>query len=134
MHIKPPLIIEHLLKYGLVGGVGALLDMGVFFLGFHVLSLPYLLANLISSHCGIINNFLMNSFFTFKISDRKLRRFISYYLIALVGIGLSSILLVLFIGTIKLQPLIAKVAALAIVTSAQFMFNRSVTFKRMVKK
>jgi putative flippase GtrA len=127
---KPSSVLTDLIKYGVVGGVGALIDVGVFFFGFHVLHISYIVSNIISSHFGIINNFFLNSYFTFSVNDSKIRRFSSYYCAALIGMVVSSVLLFLCVKELKLKPMVAKIITLAIVTFAQFIYNRSITFRR----
>jgi putative flippase GtrA len=123
-------IVSHIFKYIIVGLSGALLDVGTFFLLFQWIHIPYLAANIVSSHVGIVNNFLFNSAFTFGVTDGRGRRFLVYYCVALTGIGVGSALLYVFVTLFAIHPLPSKILALAIVTSAQFLANEFITFRR----
>jgi putative flippase GtrA len=142
---------KQLIKYGLVGVVGLVIDMGVYYLlvtkfSVHYLFTDYisnllggkmsvgmldiLISNIISSTLAVINNFILNSYFTFKVTDNKLKRFVSFASIAVIGMVISSILLTLFIGIMKMDDMLAKALAICIVAAIQFAINKFFTFKQ----
>lgn len=135
----------------MVGIVGLAIDMGVYYLLVRKLSVHYpfssfisnmlggnmsvgmldiLISNIISSTLAIINNFILNSYFTFKVTDKKLKRFVSFAGIAAIGMVISSMLLTLFIGVMKMDDLISKMLAIFIVAAIQFGINKFFTFKQ----
>lgn len=143
--------VRQLVKYGMVGVVGLVIDMGVYYLLVVKFSVHYpfssfissllggnmsvgmidiLISNIISSTLAIINNFLLNSHFTFRVTDKKLKRFASFAGIAVVGMVISSMLLTLFIGVMKIDDMISKVFAILIVAAIQFAINKFFTFKQ----
>ncbi len=143
---------RQLVKYGMVGIVGLAIDMGVYYLLVRKLSVHYpfspfiskmlggnmsvgmldiLISNIISSTLAIINNFLLNSYFTFKVTDKKLKRFASFAGIAIVGMVISSILLTLFIGVMKMDDILSKIFAICIVAAIQFGINKFITFREV---
>jgi Predicted membrane protein len=67
-----------LIKYVLIGFLGLIVDFGVYTILTHF-KMNVELANVISSTCGIINNFLWNSYTNFKVHDHLFMRFISYF-------------------------------------------------------
>ena len=69
-----------LVKYALIGILGLIVDFGVYMI-FTYFNVDVEIANVISSTCGIINNFFWNSYTNFKVHDRMLLRFISYFLV-----------------------------------------------------
>ncbi|GAB6119208.1 GtrA family protein [Dysgonomonas termitidis] len=146
--------IRQLIKYGLVGVVGLTIDMGIFYLLVNKFSVHYpfsatissllkgnmsigmldiLISNIISQTLAVINNFILNSYFTFKVTDKKLKRFMSFASIAIVGMVISSMLLTLFIGIMKIDDMLAKVFAIFIVAAIQFAINKFFTFKEHEK-
>ena len=70
------------------------------------------------------------SYFTFKVTDSKLRRFASFYFIALVGMAVSTGFLALFIEVLKMDSLFSKLITVFIVAVGQFMFNKKLTFRK----
>ncbi|MDR1090848.1 MAG: GtrA family protein [Prevotella sp.] len=142
---------RQLVKYGIVGVVGLIIDMGVFYLLVKKFSVHYpfssfisnilrgnmsvgmldiLISNIISSTLAIINNFMLNSYFTFKVTDKKLKRFTSFAGIAVIGMIISSLLLTLFIGIMKIDDMVSKVLAILIVAAVQFGINKFFTFRQ----
>lgn len=118
---------RELILYGIIGGFCAALDFGVYtLLG---LIIPFLVANIISVHCGIICSFLLNRNLNFKVKDKTRMRFLSFYLIGLSGLGISELLLWIFSTRIGLNHLAVKLATVAIVALYQFLLNKYITFK-----
>jgi putative flippase GtrA len=67
--------IGHFMKFIVVGAVNFLVDYGILTLLNVVLGWPLVLSNIISYSCGVINSFLFNRYWTFKM---KLKFFNSY--------------------------------------------------------
>jgi len=145
--------IRQLVKYGMVGIVGLIIDIGVYYLLTKIISVHYpfssfitnlvedfvsvditkvdkLISHIISSSLAIINNFLLNSYFTFKVTDKKLKRFASFASIAAIGLVVSSMLFTLFIGVMKMDDMVAKIMSILIVAALQFAVNKFFTFKQ----
>lgn len=124
------LLKSSFLRYGIVGVLGLAVDMGIFYLLHEVLGVNYIVSNIISSSLAVIHNFILNSFFTFKVKDKLIRRFISFYLIALVGMALSSGLLAMMIDGFKMDSMLAKMIAVLVVAVLQYFLNKKLTFSK----
>lgn len=114
--------------YSVIGATGAGIDLAVF----AVLSnwIPYLLANVISVTLGITNNFVWNAYFNFRVSDKLLLRFLSFYGVGMIGLVLSSTLLWLLVEQVGIHLLVAKVVTIGVVVAVQFSLNSIVTFRK----
>lgn len=142
---------KQLVKYGLVGLVGFVIDFGVFWFLNNYLKMQYSfssginvlvdgkfsietidtsISHIISSVLAIINNFILNSYFTFKMTDQKVKRFFSFFGIASVGLVVSTFLLSFFIEIVGMPDLVAKLTSIVIVAMLQFGFNKFFTFKQ----
>lgn len=118
---------RELILYGIIGGFCAALDFGVYtVLG---LIIHFLIANIISIHCGIICSFLLNRNFNFKVKDKTKRRFLSFYLVGLSGLSISELLLWIFSTRMGLNNMAVKLATVVIVALFQFLLNKYITFK-----
>jgi putative flippase GtrA len=118
------------IKYGLVGVLGLVVDLGVFYLMNKVLGINYVVSNITSSTLAVIHNFILNSYFTFKVTDSKLKRFMSFYLVAVVGMAVSTALLALMIDGLKMDAMISKLIAVFIVAFCQYFVNKKFTFSK----
>lgn len=142
--------IRELIKYGLVGIIGLCWDMGAYYLLVKQFTVHYpmssfiveqaginkspwmmdiLISSIIGQSLGVINNFVLNSIFTFKVTDKKFRRFVSFSGIAVIGMIVSSFLLTIFIDGMGLSEMLAKGLAIIIVAMIQFFINKYLTFR-----
>ena len=117
--------------YIIIGLLSVILDYLVFNSLITYFKFSFLNSNIISVNVGIINSFLLNSKFNFKTKNNFILRFISFYTIGLLGLLLSSLLLFYFINTLKNEIIIAKFITIIIVSFLQFIFNLTLTFKKI---
>ena len=120
---------RHLILYGIIGGFCATLDFGIYTLLCHFDVLPYLWANVISIHCGIICSFLLNRTFNFKVKDKTPQRFLSFYVVGLIGLGISELMLYLMVTVGNWNEVLCKLISVVVVALIQFVLNKYITFK-----
>lgn len=119
---------KNLILYGLIGGSCAALDFILYSI-FVIIGMNILLANVIGVHVGIVTSFFLNSRYNFRMTDHPFKRFLSFYIIGLIGLGVSSLLLWLLVDHMGWNPIIAKILAIGIVAICQFLMNKTITFK-----
>ena len=113
--------------YSFIGVSGATLDF-VFFAVLLKFNVNYLLANVISVSVGITNNFALNAIFNFKVKDKLLQRFISFYLVGTTGLLVSSLLLSLLINIFHLPALISKFFTIFAIILLQYNLNKKISY------
>ena len=111
-----------------MGVVGLVVDMGLFYVFYEVVHINYILSNLMSSSLAVVNNFILNSIFTFKVKDKLIYRFISFYSIALAGMAVSSGMLAVLIDGLHWNSMISKAIAVFFVALIQYYVNKKLTF------
>lgn len=116
------------IKYGLIGLIGLILDMGLFYILHKLLGVNYVLSNIVSSSTAILHNFILNSYFTFRVTDKKFQRFLSFYGIALIGLVFSTLLLALFIDILGIDSMVSKLIAVFTIAIFQYFLNKKLTF------
>lgn len=119
-----PLII-----YGIIGALSAGLDFVIYLFLTGYFSINYLVANVISVHCGIICSFILNRQFNFKIKDKTIMRFMSFYGVGLFGLTLSFCFLYLLVDIVNINTITSKLVTIIIVALVQFILNKTITFK-----
>ncbi|RRO15155.1 GtrA family protein [Saccharopolyspora rhizosphaerae] len=122
------LVSRELLLYALIGGSGVLLDYLLFLLLFNVFGLHHQLANAISTTAGITNNFVLNSLFNFRKTDRIVVRFLRFYAVGIAGIGLTFLLLAVFSTWLGIDANLVKLASLPLVLLFQYTINKRWSF------
>ncbi len=115
--------------YGLIGGFCAALDFATYTLLCHFDILPYLWANVISIHCGIICSFFLNRGVNFKVKDKAWLRFLSFYAVGLIGLGISELMLYLMVDVAGWNEILCKLISIVVVALVQYFLNRFITFK-----
>jgi putative flippase GtrA len=112
--------IWHFIKFQCVGVVNFLVDYGVFTLLNGLLGWPVAIANTISYSCGIVNSFLLNRYWTFRIhlkftaeyhigKGKKFRirflsvDFIKFILINILGWGVNTLTMVILVNGYSLS-------------------------------
>ena len=123
--------MKQFIRFGMVGGLGVFVDMGVLFLlvdprvcGWNNLSL----AKAVAAEAAIINNFIWNDVWTFRgisagPAGRRGQRsvlFFKFNLICLVGIGLNILLLNLQVRCWHLNVYLANLVAIGLVSFWNF--------------
>ena len=114
--------------YQLIGVSGVLLDLVLFLVLYNVVGMDAQLATVISTSAGIVNNFLLNSFLNFRMRDGMLRRFVRFYSVGLLGIGLVALLLLVFDSWLGVDANIVKIASMPVVAIFQFFLNKKWSF------
>lgn len=121
---------RHFVLYVLNGSIATAVDMGIFFILSDAVGLHFLISNVISVFFGILTSFELNSRFNFKKTNLRLRRFLFFSAICLIGMGLGSLLLTSFYVWMGLPKFIAKILSVMLAGVFQFFFNKNITFSK----
>jgi len=122
-------------KYMGVGVLGTLADWATFYILIGFADVYYLYAVALSYAVGTVINFFLNKRFTFKNTYKKIHfQFLSFALVALIGLGLNEVLLYAFVHYVFASSSdIALMASRVIVTFIVFVWNfvanKRTTFK-----
>lgn len=121
---------RNLINYCIIGCSGALLDFLLYSLLISIFKMHYLIANIISVTLGITNNFFLNAFLNFKVTDNIGKRFVSFYMVGMLGLIISESLLYMLIDMFNINSIIAKILTIFVITVIQYILNKTVTFKK----
>jgi len=124
-----------LVRFGLVGGSGVLVNSAVLFVLVEGLRLPPVPAAVVATECAIVSNFLLNDRWTFADMRRTTarswpRRFASYNLLTLGGLVLSVGVLALLHGVAGVHYLLANIVGIAAGTLWNYGSNHQWTWAR----
>lgn len=122
------------LKYAVVGVMGTAIDVGSLYVFVERLHIPVLIAAALSFLLAVINNFLLNKFWTFQNGSRNLRKqFIKFSLVSLVGLGLTEVCMALLVYGLRIGYLPSKLVTSGIVLTWNFLANKHWTFTERVR-
>lgn len=116
--------------YSIIGLSGVALDYLSYAALLNLLGWNYLTANILSTSLGITNNFVLNAFLNFKVRDRFLRRFLTFYGVGVLGLMVTMILLWCQVEFAGVPPLLAKLLTIVVVVLLQYNMNKRLSFRR----
>lgn len=119
--------MRQLFLYGLIGGAAALVDYGVFYLFQNRAGWSAEVSSLIGQGVGFVFSFYLNTYLNFKKTDRLFRRFISYFAICVLGMAISTALIVTLKSRMDIYVL--KLVCLLFVSLVQFLLNKLITYR-----
>ena len=101
------IVDRNFILYAFIGTTGVIIDFLIFTVLVEVIGLYYVISNVISVSFGLTNNFILNRKYNFKVYNKPVHRFLSFYLIGFIGIAISTLLIHLFteIFVIPIFPL-----------------------------
>ncbi len=120
---------RNFILYCIIGVINTGVDFGVYTV-LTLCGMYYIAAHVISYHCGIVCSFLLNRYYNFKVKDKPMQRFASFYGISLVALVASAGLLYLFVDICALDKILGKLIATAIIVVVQFLLVKTFTFKK----
>lgn len=127
---KHKLHIWHFAKFQVVGVINFLVDYGVFSLLTLAVGMGSVSANIISYTCGIINSFVLNRYWTFKIKLGFFSlHFVKFVLVNLVSLGINTLAVYILKDLYMLPGFWAKLAATAFSFTVNFAGNKLLVFR-----
>ena len=121
---------RHFILYALFGIVSTGVEFGVFALLFRCM--PYLWANFIAFHLGILCSFFLNRNLNFRKENRTMLRFGLFYLVQIVCLLLNSLILYLCVDLGQWNPLLAKALSIVLTALLPFYLNKHITFGKRI--
>ena len=121
---------RHFILYAFFGVISTGLEFGIYAL--LCKAIPYLWANTIGFHCGVICSFLLNRNINFKKENKTIIRFASFYLVQVICLALNSLILYLCIDIGQWNPLIAKGFSIVLTALLPFFLNKYITFGKRI--
>jgi putative flippase GtrA len=119
-----------LIRFGLVGGVGFVVNVGVYALCVHALKIDYRGAYVLAWLVAVTNNFLLNRHWTFDAAAGSVRfQAIRFFFVSLVAAGFGFLLLTLFVQDFGLDKVVAEALAVAASTPLNFIGNKLWSFR-----
>lgn len=118
-------MILQILKFGTVGVIAAITDVGVLVALKELLHIDVLIASFISFSISVIVNYLLSMAFVFKSKNQgKLREFVIFVLLSICGLCLNQLILWIGVSFTQVYYLIIKLFAMIIVPVYNFVTRK----------
>jgi putative flippase GtrA len=119
-----------LVRFGLVGGVGFVVNVAVYTLFVHAVGLDYRLANIVAWLVAVLNNFVLNRHWTFDARGGHARsQAIRFLLVSLVAEACSLALLTVLVEGAGVAKVPAQAIAVAGSMPLNFLGNKLWSFR-----
>jgi putative flippase GtrA len=118
-------------SFGLIGFVNTAVDIGVFSIGYYLLGLPIVAANLLSWSLAVTCSYFLNSTITFSIESPRtlsLRTYATFVLAQLAGFAANTTTVV--VASHFMPVLFGKVLATGVSFMVNFSLSHFVVFRR----
>ncbi len=117
-------------KYALVGFTGTAVDVGSLYVFVDFLHINLLAGTALSFILAVINNFVLNKYWTFQNRSSNIRKqFIKFLIVSLIGLFLTELCMVFFVYGLHIWYLASKLLTSGLVLMWNFLANRYWTFK-----
>lgn len=118
-------MIKQLFKFGLVGVIAAIVDVGVLVVLKELLKIDVLVSSAISFSVSVTVNYLLSMTFVFKSKNQsKLKEFIIFVLLSIGGLCLNQLILWFGVRFTSVYYLLIKVLAMIIVPIYNFITRK----------
>ena len=116
------------IKYLMVGGSSAVIELVLFQLISVVFAIPLAAANVTAVVVSTVFNFLVNRNVTFKSTSNPLRSLVLYLLLFALNTTFSTVV-ISFLAAQGVYPLVAKVCTMACIVLWNFVLYKKIIFK-----
>jgi dolichol-phosphate mannosyltransferase len=128
--LRKPANWLQLVRFGIVGAIGFVVNLLVYTLFVHGIGVEYRLASVAAWLVAVLNNFVLNRHWTFDARDGRARfQAIRFVLVSLAAEICSLLLLTAFVQGAGLAKVPAQALAVAASTPLNFLGNKLWSFK-----
>ena len=118
-------MILQLIKFAIVGGIAAFVDVGVLVVLKELLNIDVLIASAISFCVSVTVNYVLSMSFVFKSKKQsKVKEFIIFVCLSVGGLGLNQLILWVGVNFTSIYYLIIKFMAMVIVPVYNFITRK----------
>ncbi len=119
-----------LVRFGLVGGTGFVINVGVYALCVHALAMNYRAAYVLAWLVAVTNNFVLNRHWTFDARAGSVRfQAIRFFVVSVAAAVFGFLLLTVFVESAGLAKVPAEALAVAASTPLNFLGNKLWSFR-----
>ncbi|MFI5005047.1 MAG: GtrA family protein [Solirubrobacterales bacterium] len=119
-----------LVRFGIVGGSGFVVNLAVYALCMHALGIDYRVSAVAAWLIAVLNNFLLNRHWTFGAAAGSVRfQAIRFFVVSLVAFGCSLLLLTVLVESAGIAKVPAQALAVAASMPLNFLGNKLWSFR-----
>jgi putative flippase GtrA len=128
--IRRPANWLQLVRFGVVGGSGFVVNLVVYAVCVHAVGIDYRVSSVLAWLVAVANNFLLNRHWTFDAAAGSARlQGARFFVVSLAAEGLSLVLLTVFVQSAGMAKVPAQAAAVAVAMPLNFLGNKLWSFR-----
>ncbi len=119
-----------IIRYIFAGGFATASNLVILFIGVKYFKLWYLTSAIIAFCCAVIISYLLQKFWTFKnySTQNMYKQFLSFFLFALIMLGVNTLLMYVFVALIGFQYLLAQAFISLIIACINYVYFNKIIF------
>jgi dolichol-phosphate mannosyltransferase len=124
--------LKEFIKFGIVGGSGVLVNMGLLYALTRFLSVPLEIASPIAIWISILTNFFLNNLWTFRERNTHVpfwSRLARYHLVSGVAGGVNYLTLLLLVNQLGMNDMLSNLIGIGIGTVINYTMNSFWTWR-----
>jgi putative flippase GtrA len=136
IHVRLRLGVRHpgnwlqLIRFVTVGASGYIINIGVFALCVHALSIDYRISAVIAFVVSVINNFWLNRHWTFNARhEPPMFQAVRFFTVSLIAFGFTELVLIALVEGVGLTKVVAQAIAVAAATPLSFLGQKLWSFR-----
>jgi dolichol-phosphate mannosyltransferase len=119
-----------LVRFVTVGASGYVVNLGVFALCVHLLSIDYRIAGVIAWVVSVVNNFWLNRHWTFDAKhEHPMFQGVRFFTVSLVAFGFTELVLILLVEGPGVSKVVAEGLAVVAATPLSFLGQKLWSFR-----
>ena len=125
-------MIKELVKFGVVGGIGTLVNIAILYLLTEKIGVYYLISAIFSFIIAMSSNFILNKVWTFK-ENIKLgigKKYLQFGLVSISALLINLFFLYIFTEIFGIYYIISQILAIGIALIINFFGNKIWTFSK----
>ncbi len=134
--LRTPNWFHQAVRFGMVGVLNTGVDLGSYWILTRLIPLffnNHVLAKAISYTLGVINSYLWNRSFTFRSQVRSPKRFVLFFLINLLAVGINSGMMAIALNVFHSAEWVGLVMATVVTMTFNFITSKFVVFRLPVE-
>jgi dolichol-phosphate mannosyltransferase len=119
------------IKFCIVGSLGGIIHLGLLYWLTEFVGTWYIVSASIGFTAAVVNNFVLNKYWTFKNRAPEIpRQFLSFFVISVVSLGINLSVLYILTEYIGVWYMAAQIVAILVALSNNYLGNKKFTFDR----
>jgi putative flippase GtrA len=120
--------MKRFIKFGLIGVINTAITIISYSFFVYIMDINYILANIIAYMLGMINSFIWNKNWVFRVKESDLSIYLRFLIVNLAMLGFNTLGLFILVNTFQLNKLISQIAVVGLGMVINFFLTKTWAF------